>query len=137
MTNPRLGELWQLLEDRRRQIRQDLQSRRRVVRAGRLAEVGDLGEDSEAGSQQALDFALLQRRSEALGHVDEALGLINAGELGHCLECHIEISERRLRALPYAVRCTTCEDQHERDVARARRPSRWHDGPSAVARRSR
>ena len=127
MTNPRRAELWQFLEDRRRQIHQDLQSRRRVVRAGRLAEVGDLGEDSEAGRQEALDFALLQRRSEALGRVDEALERIDAGEHGHCLECHIEISERRLRALPYAVRCTTCEDRHERDVARERRPSRWHD----------
>jgi hypothetical protein len=62
----RRGAVWQFLVDRRRQIHQDLQSRKRVVRAGRLAEVGDLGDDSEAGSQQALDFALLQRRSEAL-----------------------------------------------------------------------
>ena len=136
MTNTRLGELWQLLEDRRRQIRQDLQSRRRVVRAGRLADVGDLGDDSEAGSQQALDLALLQRRSEALGRVDEALGRIDAGEHGHCLECHVEISEQRLRALPAAVRCTACEDRHERDAARARRPPRWRDRHRAVARRS-
>jgi DnaK suppressor protein len=127
----RRGEVWQFLEDRRRQIHQDLQSRKRVVRAGRLAEVGDLGDDSEASSQEALDFALLQRRSEALGRVYEALGRIDAGEHGHCLECHVEISEQRLRALAYAVRCTSCEERHERDVARARRPSRWHDGPSS------
>jgi DnaK suppressor protein len=130
MTSMRRAELAQFLEDRRDQIHQDVQSRKRVGRAGRPTEVGDIGDDSEAGSQAAIDFALLQRTAEALGRVDAALGRIEAGEYGDCLDCHVEISEQRLRALPFAVRCTACEERHEDDAARARRPSRWHDGPS-------
>jgi DnaK suppressor protein len=130
MTNMRRAELAQFLEDRRDQIHQDVQSRKRVGRAGRPTEVGDIGDDSEAGSQAAIDFALLQRTAEALGRVDEALGRIEAGEYGDCLDCHVEIAEQRLRALPFAVRCTACEERHEDDAARACRPSRWHDGPS-------
>jgi len=126
--------LGQFLEGRRRQIHQEVKSRKRDGRAGRPAEVGDIGDDSEAGSQEALDFALLQRKAEALSRIDEALGRIDAGEYGDCLECSVEISEQRLRALPFAVRCTACEERHEHDVALARRASRWHDSPSAAAR---
>jgi DnaK suppressor protein len=133
MTNMRRQELGKLLEGRRRQIHQDVQSRM-AERTGRTVEVGDIGEISEAGSQDDIDFALLQRKAEALGRFDEALGQIEAGEYGDCLVCHVEISEQRLRALPFAVRCTRCQDRHEQDELSARRPAQSQDGPSVLAR---
>jgi len=134
MTNMRRQELGNLLEDRRRQIHHDVQSRMRDGRCGRTVEVGDVGEISEAGSQDDIDFALLQKKAEALGRFDEALGQIEAGEYGDCLVCHDEISEQRLRALPFAVRCTRCQDRHEQDELRARRPAQSQDGLSVLAR---
>jgi RNA polymerase-binding transcription factor DksA len=134
MTNTRRAELGQLLEDRRRQILQDVQNRRRDGRAGRAVEVGDVGEISEAGTQEDIDFALLQSKSEALSRLDQALGRIEAGEYGECLVCHVEISEERLRALPFAVRCTKCEALREQDEARTRRPAQSQDSPSVLAR---
>jgi DnaK suppressor protein len=134
MTNARREELGQLLEDRRRQILQDVQSRMRDGRAGRTAGVGDIGEISEAGTQEDIDFALIQTKTEALGRLDEALGRIEAGEYGDCLVCHVEISEQRLRALPFAVRCTRCEELHEQSSSRARRPALSQVATSVFAR---
>jgi DnaK suppressor protein len=134
MTTKRRAELGRLLEDRRRQILEDVQSRKRDGRAGRASEVGDIGDDSEAGTQDAIDFTLLQSKAEALGRLDEALVRIEAGEYGQCLECHVEISEQRLRALPFAVRCTECEARHERTDEHERRPGRRHDAPSDFSR---
>jgi DnaK suppressor protein len=131
MTNMRRAELGQLMEDRRRQVQLDVQSRMRDGRAGRTAEVGDIGEISEAGTQEDIDFALLQSKAEALERLDEAIGRIEAGEYGDCLVCHVEISEQRLRALPFAVRCTRCEELREQDQARERRPE---DASSGLAR---
>jgi RNA polymerase-binding transcription factor DksA len=102
-------------------------------RAGRTVEVGDIGEVSEAGSREDIDFALLQSKAEALGPLDEALDRIKAGEYGDCVVCHVEISEQRLRALPFAVRCAKCEERHEQDVARTRRPQS-QDARSVLAR---
>jgi DnaK suppressor protein len=133
MTTKRRAELAQLLQDRRRQIHQDVQSRMRDGRAGRPTAVGDVGEISEAGSQEDIDFALLERKTEAIGRLDEALGRIETGEYGDCLECHVEISEQRLRALPFAVRCTTCEARHEEKVGRERRNGRGNDTGSIFA----
>jgi len=134
MTNMRRAELGRLLEDRRRQVQLEVQSRMRDGRTGRTAQVGDIGEISEAGTQEDIDFALLQSKAEALGRLDEAIGRIEAGEYGDCLVCHVEISEQRLRALPFAVRCTRCESLHEQERARARRPAESQDTSSVLAR---
>jgi DnaK suppressor protein len=134
MTTKRRAELGRLLEARRRQILEDVQSRKRDGRAGRASGVGDIGDDSEVGTQDAIDFTLLQSKAEALGRLDEALGRIDAGEYGQCLECHVEISEQRLGALPFAVRCTACEARHEQADEHERRPARRHDAPSDFSR---
>jgi len=60
-------------------------------------------------------------KGQTLGRVREALARLDAGEYGYCAECGGEIAERRLRALPFAVRCTSCEDAHEQQAARDRR----------------
>jgi DnaK suppressor protein len=134
MTNKRRAELGRVLEDRRRRVQQEVQSRMRDGRAGRTVEVGDVGEISEAGSQEDIEFALLQSKADVLERLDEALGRIEAGEYGDCLVCHVEISEQRLRALPFAIRCTRCEALHEQDQARARRPAQSQDAQSVFAR---
>jgi DnaK suppressor protein len=134
MTSTRRAELGRLLEDRRRQVQQDVQSRMREGRAGRTAAVGDIGEISEAGTQEDIDFAIIQTKTEALSRLDEALGRIETGEYGDCLVCHVEISEPRLRALPFAVRCTRYEELHEQDSARARRPALTQVANSVFAR---
>ena len=60
-------------------------------------------------------------KGETLRRVREALVRLDAGEYGYCAECDGEISEKRLRALPFAVRCTACEAAHERHAALERR----------------
>jgi RNA polymerase-binding transcription factor DksA len=60
----------------------------------------------------------MQDDADNLRRIDRAMFLLDEGEYGSCVECQGEISERRLRALPFAVRCQACEwnreDQHER-----------------------
>ena len=60
-------------------------------------------------------------KEETLRRVREALVRLDAGEYGYCSECDGEISEKRLRALPFAVRCAGCEAAHEHHTARALR----------------
>lgn len=52
-------------------------------------------------------------RADTLVRIDEALGRLDAGLYGTCTECEGAISERRLRALPFAVRCQNCEERRE------------------------
>jgi DnaK suppressor protein len=123
MNNVRYEELKHMLEERRREILGEVQGRMRDVRAeGAVAERGvvDAAETSEADIQDDIEFALIQMKSETLHKIEEALGRLENGTYGYCFECGGEIAERRLRALPFAVRCRGCEEAREVQQQRER-----------------
>ena len=113
-TATRNAELRQILTRRRLEMQSEVKSRIRDGRAGRPQDGHDILERSEAHIQGDIEFALLQMRSEMLERIDEALVRLDAGHYGSCRECDDDISEPRLRALPFAVRCQACEEQRER-----------------------
>src|SRR5215210_1463021 len=114
----RYDELKQMLEERRREIQAEVQGKIRDVRAegtwgSKQNDVFDAVESSEADIQDEIEFALIQMKSETLNKIEEALHRLEEGTFGYCFECGEEISERRLRALPFAVRCKDCEEARE------------------------
>jgi DnaK suppressor protein len=117
MTTERYDELKKILEERRREILNEVQGRMRDVReegAGSTVQgVLDSVESSEADIQDEIEFALIQMKSETLNKIEEALRRLEEGTYGYCFECGEEVSEKRLRALPFAVRCKDCEEARE------------------------
>jgi len=130
MARSRYDELKKMLEERRSQLHAEVQGKMRDVRAegfsGKLTEVFDAVESSEADIQEDIEFALIQMKSETLTKVNDALARLERGDYGYCYECGEEIAEKRLRALPFAVRCKDCEEarevaqQRERQLAQRR-----------------
>ncbi len=127
----RYSELKQMLQDRRREIQAEVQGKMRDVRSegtwgGKQNEVLDAVESAEADIQEDIEFALVQMKSETLNKINDALGRLEQGDYGNCFDCGEEIAEKRLRALPFAVRCKDCEEareiaeQRERQMAQRR-----------------
>src|SRR6188474_3784068 len=121
----RYAELKQMLEDRQREIHAEVQGKMRDVRAegtwgGKLNEVLDAVESSEADIQEEIEFALIQMKSETLNKINDALSRLEQGNYGNCFDCGDEIAEKRLRALPFAVRCKDCEEARENAEERQR-----------------
>lgn len=118
----RYDELKQMLEDRRREILSEVQSRIKDVRSegagGLTAGVVDAEETSVADIQEDIELALIQMKAETLARINEALGRLEENTYGRCNECGEEISPQRLRALPFAIRCKDCEEARERAMAR-------------------
>ena len=125
MATERYAELKRILEDRRREILSEVQEKMRDVRAvdGTGEGVLDAAETSEADIQDEIELALIQMKSETLQKIEEALTRLDERTYGYCFECGDEISERRLRALPFAVRCKDCEEAREIAEQRARQQS--------------
>ena len=119
-TQARERDLRQILLDRRREMEGDVRTRIRDGRTDRSEEVLDDGAHSDAALQHGIDFALIQMKAETLARIDAALARLDAGTYGDCFDCGDEISGKRLRALPFAVRCIACEEKREQQ-ARARR----------------
>jgi DnaK suppressor protein len=72
-----------------------------------------LSPDDEMG------FAVADRRAGMLAQVNLALKKMEEGSYGRCEVCEEEIAPARLRAHPFAVRCTRCQEAWERDQSRA------------------
>ena len=125
MSQSRYTELKQMLLERRREIQAEVQGKMRGVReegtwGGKLNEVLDAVESAEADIQEDLEFALVQMKSETLNKVNDALVRLEQGNYGNCFDCGDEIAEKRLRALPFAVRCKDCEEARETAEQRER-----------------
>jgi DnaK suppressor protein len=121
MPKERYLELKKILEGRRREILSEVHEKMRDVRTEGPANAGARrGGEFEADIQEDIEFALIQMKAETLQKIDEALVRLEEGTYGYCFECGDEISERRLRALPFAVRCKDCEEARELAQQRAR-----------------
>ena len=128
-TGSRYADLKTMLDDRRRELQAEVQGKIRGVReegswGGKLNEVLDAVESAEADIQEDLEFALVQMKSETLNKVNDALVRLEQGNYGNCFDCDEEIAEKRLRALPFAVRCKDCEEARETAEQRERQLAR-------------
>ena len=134
MAAGRYADLKQMLEDRRKEILSEVQGRIRDQREadawGKVNEVFDAGESSEADIQEDIEFALIQMKAETLTKINDALTRLEDGAYGYCSDCGGEISDKRLRALPFAVRCKDCEEGREIAVEREKVLAQKRNGPT-------
>jgi DnaK suppressor protein len=123
---------------RQDKLRKLLRERRRKLLAGLHDEVFErLGKDYRQEFDQAMDSAdisvvdllqsvgikLVDIRQQELIKMDAAERKLNEGTYGVCEECGADISEERLAALPYAVRCLQCEERFETTDVQGRGPT--------------
>ena len=122
----RYNELKKMLDNRRRELMAEVQGRIRDVRTegNKERDAMDQGESSEVDIQEDIELALIQMKSETLNKIEAARRRLDDGSYGDCFECGDEISEARLRALPFAVRCKDCEEARESAELRERMAQR-------------
>lgn len=120
MDTTRTATLRHALLERRHQLQSDVAERVRINREAKARDVGDMLDSSDADVQNGMEFTLLQMKTETLANIDRALGRLDAGQYGDCSECGDAIAERRLLAVPFAVRCHECENRRELRAQRNR-----------------
>jgi DnaK suppressor protein len=106
------NEMLAVLTARRREILNDVHTKLREA-ADEGPRGGDAADIAEADTQRDLDGALLELQSQMLGRIDRALARLRDGTYGRCVECAQRISTSRLRALPFAQRCSACQQARE------------------------
>ena len=110
-----------MLLERRRALQHEVDERLKAGRAGRNSEGGDMLDSTAADVQGDIALSLIQMHADTLTRVDLALVRLDAGQYGLCTECGDEISVQRLNALPFAVRCQSCEQSREQAQNHIRR----------------
>jgi DnaK suppressor protein len=79
----------------------------------RLEAAMDIGDQALIDVQRELGISLLEMRNRKRQLIDEALVRVSDGTYGKCDECGVEISEKRLAAVPFAKLCVECQARQE------------------------
>jgi len=80
----------------------------------------DIGDEGDrAGNEGIRDVSILlsARNKEKLLAIEEALEKIREGTYGTCAECGDEIGGGRLKVMPLAQLCVTCQSKIEKETA--------------------
>ena len=75
----------------------------------------DQMDEIQYASARDLVIRDVDRESTLLRQVNAALGRIQDGSFGDCIDCDSEISSKRLGAVPWASRCIQCQEAADRN----------------------
>lgn len=107
-------------------IRQRLKDELQRINADFSADKGDVEElrsgwqerDSPAeGALRDVEWSQYEKIQEQTRQIEWAQEKLDTGEYGICEGCGEEISESRLKAIPFAQYCISCQSKRERAVA--------------------
>jgi DnaK suppressor protein len=118
MTAQELEEVRQVLLRRKSELWQEISE---DIEDDAREEYQDLVESIRDGSDRALAeleettiFSYVKLKVREIENIDEALNRIAAGKYGSCRDCGGWIRPARLKVVPDAVRCRTCQEKREK-----------------------
>src|SRR5689334_7139637 len=110
MTEERMGQLTLQLRRTYSEL-QRLLCRREGIAVERSADPSD---DAQSAHEREMKIRSLDHESEMLSEIRSALQRMHDRTYGFCHSCEVEISERRLAALPWAKYCIVCQEERDR-----------------------
>ena len=80
-------------------------------------DIGDEGDRADTERTHEISVLLSLRDKEKMLAIDEALEKLREGTYGVCEECGDEIGGGRLKVMPLAMSCVTCQSRLEKETA--------------------
>jgi DnaK suppressor protein len=114
MTPPvNMNDLREYLTTRREQILHELHAVQRTLNSSGESHPADYAEHAADVFDQDLTICMTDRRSRELAAVERALENMEGQCYGQCAKCNGHISAARLRVMPTATLCITCQEALE------------------------
>lgn len=111
MSNRNLLIIRQNLQIKQRDLERQIDDRGELE-VERLADPMDV---STAQSARDTAGANINRATLMLREVKAALGRVEAGDYGICVDCDEDILEKRLSVVPWASRCIPCQEAKDNE----------------------
>jgi DnaK suppressor protein len=110
MTKDETGRFESLLRAKRIEVSAALRNRDEIV----VEKASDDLDQVQLMSERELAIRNLARDSNLHRQISSALARIEKGVYGVCLHCEEDISVRRMKAVPWAAFCISCQEQIDR-----------------------
>ncbi len=67
-------------------------------------------DQTQGGQERDMAVGICNRDTKLVGDLRSALDRIDAGTFGICVDCELDISGKRLAAVPWAESCIACQE---------------------------
>ncbi len=115
-------EIEHFLKERHAKLKESVRSVVSERRTNEAARTADITVWATETLHDEIQVALMDRQSRQVAQIEAALERLTRGEYGICHDCEEFIGLARLRALPFAQRCSTCQARLERKARQFARP---------------
>jgi DnaK suppressor protein len=105
------SEIQEVLKRKETELAQVLRERGGIA----IERSADPMDEIQYASERDLAIGNVDRESTLLRNVKSALARTHDGSFGICIDCESEISEKRLKAVPWAPRCIECQETADRN----------------------
>lgn len=117
MSKKKKEELKKMLVDKKREVWNEVKERL-FEQLGReykkeIDTVLDEGDKALTDLAEETGLTLIDLRKDMLDKIDHAIEKLDQGTYGICEDCGAEISEQRLKAVPFAIYCIECKQKRE------------------------
>lgn len=114
MDKKKLETFKKRLEDRQRELRQNVSRTEQDGRAADLDTAQDIADRASSSYQKEFLFHQSSSERQTLQMVEAALNRIREGTFGECISCGNEINPKRLEAVPWTRYCIECQEKLEK-----------------------
>lgn len=114
MDKKKLESFKKRLEDRQRELRQNVSRTEQDGRAADLDTAQDIADRASSSYQKEFLFHQSSSERQTLQMVEAALNRIREGTFGECISCGNEINAKRLEAVPWTRYCIECQEKLEK-----------------------
>lgn len=115
-------DIEQFLKAKHAQLQESVRSVVSERRASEAARTADITVWATNTLHDEIQMALMDRQSRQVAQIEAALERLARGEYGICHDCEEFIGLARLKALPFAQRCSACQTRVERKSRQVVRP---------------
>jgi DnaK suppressor protein len=109
LTPTRMERLRGLLADEQQKLRREIANATTTSDEVNVGLGNHMAEDATAAFDQAAAMSLRRGSERTLEQVDDALERMDTGAYGICERCGEEIDFARLKAIPQATLCMSCQ----------------------------
>ncbi|MBN1400446.1 MAG: TraR/DksA C4-type zinc finger protein [Anaerolineae bacterium] len=115
----KLSDLRHYLEQERGRLTKEIEHSQITTDEERSGYSTHMADDATAVFEQERNVGMQHAQKRLLAEVEDALKRMDAGSYGVCRHCGARIDVARLKAMPTAALCLSCQEQQEQH-------NNWH-----------
>jgi DnaK suppressor protein len=116
LTKKEMEKYRRLLDDKKSSLSAEIAKTRSAEEETTEESTQDIADKAVSSYTREFLYSLTDGERNTLLHIDDALGRIDEGTYGLCLNCGQLMTEKRLNAVPWAPYCLDCQELSEKGM---------------------